>query len=51
MSKPNKNFLGLTPTPQNTMIGPKKAQNDPQKAKIWNVSKQSYKLKVVSLYD
>ena len=47
-----KNFPDPTSTSQNSLVGPKKAQNDPKKQKIkkWE-KKKSFKLKVIILYE
>ena len=50
MSKPQKHFSDRIPIP-NSPIGPKRAQNDPKKAKIKKVRKKIYKMKVISLYE
>ena len=41
------------PHPKNGPIGPKKAQNDPKKAKIQKKSenKISFRMKVISVYE
>ena len=47
-----KNFPDPTSTSQNSLVGPKKAQNDPpkQKNKKNQKNEKSYKMKVFSLY-
>ena len=52
MSKPQKHFSDLMAT-QHSPIGPKRAQNDPKKAKNLKSEKikKNYKMKVISLYE
>ena len=47
-----KKLFEPNPNPKNSPRGPKKAQNDPQKAKNRkSIDKKSYKMKVISLYE
>ena len=48
-----KNIFGPHPDPKNSPLGPKRARNDPKKAKDQKVNKQKklYKMKVISPYE
>ena len=50
MSKPKKQLRPQL-NPQNSPIGPNKAQNDPKKQKIKNSKKKNYKMKAIRIYD